>query len=75
MELHKIDRGNSYKKLQIDHDKPPKQWLQPADRSIAIDTDNTHEDPTHINVYTDVSKSEQGVGAGIVITRPGTTIV
>jgi ribonuclease HI len=31
--------------------------------------------PTHINVYTDGSKSEQGVGAVIVITRPGTTTV
>jgi len=57
-----IGRGNSYKKLQIDHDEPPKQWLRPADRTIAIDTDNTQEDPTyindstHINVYTDGSK-------------------
>jgi len=24
-ELYNIGRGNSYKKLQIDHDKPPKQ--------------------------------------------------
>jgi ribonuclease HI len=61
--------------LCTDHDKPPKQCLHPADRKIAIDTDNTQEDPTHINVYTDGSKSEQGVGAGTVITRPGTTIV
>jgi len=55
-ELYNIGRGNSHKKLQIDHDKPPKQWLHPVDRTIAIDTDNTQEDPTHINVYTDGSK-------------------
>ena len=48
-----IGRGNSYKKLQIDHDKPPKQWLHPADRTIAIDTYHSQEDPTHLNVYTD----------------------
>jgi len=41
VELYKIGKGNSYKKLQIDHDKPPKQWLHPADRAIAFDTDNT----------------------------------
>jgi hypothetical protein len=51
-----IGGGNSYKKLQIDHDKPPKQWLHPVDRTTVIDTDNTQEHPTHINVYTDGSK-------------------
>ena len=40
-ELHKIVRGNRHKNLQIDHDKLPKQWLHPADRTIATDTDNT----------------------------------
>jgi len=61
--------------LQIDHDKLPKQWLHPADRAITIDQDNTQEDPTHINIYTDGSNSEQFVGAGIAIMRPGTTTV
>ena len=74
VEIYNFGRGNSYKKLQIDHDKPPKQWLHPADRTIAIDTDNNLEE--HINLYTDGHKLEQGVGAGIVITtRPGTTTV
>jgi len=61
--------------LYIDHDKLSKQWLHPADRAINIDEDNTQEDPTHINIYTDGSKSEQGGGAGIAIVRPGTTTV
>ena len=52
-----------------------RSWLHPADRAITIDQDNTQEDPTHINIYTDGSKSEQGVGAGIAIVRPGTTTV
>ena len=72
-ELYNIGRGNSYKNLQIDNDKPPKQWLHPADRTIAIDTDNTQEDPTHINVYTNGSNSEHDVGAGIV-TGPRKTL-
>jgi len=38
-------------------------------------TRTIHKKTQHIKVYTDGRKSEQGVGTGIVITRPGTTIV
>jgi hypothetical protein len=58
------------KNLLIDHDKPPKQWLHPATRIIAVDKDTDNQ--TQINIYTDGSKSEQGVGAGIAIKWPGT---
>jgi hypothetical protein len=69
VELYKIVRGNRYKNLPIDHDKLPRQWLHPAARIIATgDTD----DQSPINIYTDGSKSEQGVGAGIAVKRPGT---
>jgi len=54
---------------------PPKQWLHPAYRTIATDSDNTQEEVTPINIYTDGSKSEQGVGAGIAIIIPGTQTV
>ena len=57
-ELYNIGRGNSYNKLQIDHDKHPKQWFHPADSIIAIDTGHTQEHPTHIHVYTDGRKLE-----------------
>jgi hypothetical protein len=60
--LYKTVRGNRHKNLQIDHYKLPKQWLHPADRAIDKDTDNTREDSTLINIYTDGSKSAQGVG-------------
>ena len=40
-----------------------------------IDTDKDTDDKTKINVYTDGSKSEQGVEAGIVIKRPGTPTI
>ena len=70
-ELYNILRGNRYKNFQIDHDEPPRQCLHPTDRITATDTDNTQENETPINIYTDGSKSEQGVGAGIVIKRPG----
>jgi hypothetical protein len=72
-ELYKIVRGNGHKNSLTDHDKLPKQWLQPAARIIA--TDNKTEDSTPISIYNDGSKSEQGVGAGIAIKRPGTPTV
>ena len=50
-ELYKIVRGNRHKNLQIDHDKLPKQWLHPADRSIATDSDNTQELPNSPRIY------------------------
>jgi hypothetical protein len=72
VELYKIVRGNRYKNLPIEHDKPPRQWLHPVARIIATgDTD----DQIPINIYTDGSKSEQGVGAGIAIKRPGTPTI
>jgi hypothetical protein len=72
-ELYKIIRGNRHKNLPIDHDKLSKQWLHPAVRIIT--TDNETEDPTPINIYTDGSKSEHGVGTGTAIKQSGTPTV
>ena len=72
-ELYKIVRGKRHKNSLIDYDKPPKQWLHPAAKIIA--TDNKKEDSTPINIYTDGSKSEKGVGADIAIIRPRTPTV
>jgi ribonuclease HI len=74
-EIYKIVRGNIYKDSQIDQDKPPKQWLHPAETAVTIDTDDPQQYSTPINIYTDRSKSEQGGSAGIVIIRPGTPAV
>jgi ribonuclease HI len=38
-------------------------------------TDNKTDDPTPINIYTDGSKSEQGVGTGTAIKQSGTPTV
>jgi hypothetical protein len=59
------NRQRKHTNLPIDHDKPHRQWLHPAARIIATG------DQTPINIYTDGSKSVQGVGAGIAIKRPG----
>ena len=53
--------------LQIDHDKHLIQCLHPAYSAFFIDEDNTQVNTTHINIYKDGSKSEQGVEAGISI--------
>jgi hypothetical protein len=71
-ELYKIIRGNRYNNLPIDHDKLPRQRINPAARFMA--TGDT-EDQTPIKIYTDGSNSERGVGAGIVIKRPGTPTI
>jgi len=42
---------------------------------MIIATDNEKEDSTPINIYTDGSKSEKGVGVGITIIRPRTPTV
>ena len=72
-ELYKIIKVNSYMNFRIDHDKLRNQWPHPAYSAIFIDEDNTQEIPTNINIYTDGSKSEQGVGAGIAIVSQGKT--
>jgi len=70
-EHYKIVKENRHNNLQIDHDKPPKQWLHPADRFKATDADNTQQDATPKNIYTDGSKSEQRIGADIALIIPG----
>jgi ribonuclease HI len=59
--------------LPIDYDILPKQWLHPAARIIT--TDKGTDDLTPINFYTDGSKPEQVLGAGIAIKRSGTPTV
>jgi hypothetical protein len=49
--------------LNIDHDSHPKDWPHPAD-TVKI-TEQHADDP--IQIFTDGSKSAQGVGAGIAI--------
>jgi hypothetical protein len=47
---------------EIDHEVQPKDWLHPAD-SVRI----TEQEEHAIQIFTDGSKSEYGVGAGIAI--------
>jgi hypothetical protein len=48
---------------EIDYDVQPKDWLHPAD-SVRI---TEQQDEHAMQIFTDGSKSEHGVGAGIAI--------
>jgi len=54
----------------IDQDMGVKHWLLPA-VTITILRDN-NEDNSTTKMFTDGSKSEQGVGAGVAVYRSGT---
>ena len=47
---------------EIDHEVQPKDWLHPTDSVRVIE-----QEEQDIQIFTDGSKSEYGVGAGIAI--------
>jgi ribonuclease HI len=53
---------------EIDKDEKPKDWLHPAEYVRIIETSEEKED---IQIYTDGSKSADGVGAGIAVFNKG----
>jgi ribonuclease HI len=55
------DKGN----LQLDHETDQKDWTHPADTVDLRDSNDSKEYSIH--VYTDGSKSENGVGSGVAI--------
>jgi hypothetical protein len=72
--LYNITTGRNIQKYQIDKEKNPRHWLHPAHTvKVNDNTDETtdsREDRKHIiHVYTDGSKSEHGVGSGVVIFK------
>jgi len=72
--LYNITTGRTIQIYQIDKKENPKYWLHPAD-TVKVndnidDTTDAREDSKHsIQVYTDGSKSERGVGAAVVIFK------
>jgi hypothetical protein len=60
--LYNIMRGSQAH--EIDYEVQPKDWLHPAD---SVKITGKKEEEHAIQIFTDGSKSEHGVGAGIVI--------
>ena len=63
------NRGSRKEEAMID-DTGVKHWLHPAVTMTILK--NSNEDNSTIQIFTNVSKSEQGVGAGIAVYRSGT---
>jgi len=61
--LFQITKGNIKDEVQFDHDTRTKHWLHPAISFTILD--DCKEDDSTIQIYTDGSKNEQGVGAGL----------
>jgi len=61
---YNITTGRSAQKYQIDKAENPRNWLHPANIVSVNDTKDEGEEHWW-NIFTDGSKSEQGVGSGI----------
>ena len=64
--LYNITTGRNKQKYQIDKAENPRNWLHPADIARVFDTTDDYEEPLW-QIFTDGSKSEQGVGSGVAI--------
>ena len=62
-------RGSTKEEALVDRDMGVKYWHYPAEMITFLTEDN--EETSTIQIFTDGSKSEQGVGAGIVIFKSG----
>ena len=66
--LYQLTRGSRRVEVRFDQDMEVKHWLHPAIR-IPIARETVH---STMQLFTDGSKSDQGVGAGIAVYRSGT---
>ena len=64
--LYNIITGRNKQKCQIDKAENPRNWLHPADIASVFDTIDDYDEPLW-QIFTDGSKSEQGVGSGVAI--------
>ena len=60
-----ITTGRCIQKYQIDKAETPRNWLHPMD-IVSVDTKDEGEEHCW-NIFTDGSKSEQGVGSGVAV--------
>jgi len=71
-QLYQLTRGSNKEEARFDQDMGVKHWLHPAVK-ISILRDN-NENNSITQIFTDGSKSEQGVAAGIAVFRSGNHI-
>jgi len=68
-QLYDFTRGSTKEEALVERDMGVKYWHHPAETITYLKGNN--EETITIQIFTDGSKSEQGVGAGIVIFRSG----
>ena len=61
-QLYQLTKGTANDKTQFDKDMEVRHWQHPAEASICITDEKEENESMHIHVYTDVSKTETGVG-------------
>jgi len=69
-QLYQLTRGSRKEEAKVDRDMGIKHWLHPAVKITNLRDNNENSSTTQI--FTEGSKSEQGVGAGIIVYRSGT---
>ena len=72
LQFYEYITGNTKEEAMVDTDMGVKHWHHPAETITFLTEDN--EETSTILIFTDGSKSEQGVGAGIVIYKSGNLI-
>jgi hypothetical protein len=68
-QFYQLTKGNRDEEVLFDRDMGVKYWQHPAE-TITFLTDS-NESASLTQIFTDGSKSEQGVGTGIAIFRLG----
>jgi len=72
LQFYEFITGSTREEAMVDREMGVKYWHHPAE-TLTFLTENNEERST-IPIFTDGSKSEQGVGAGIAISRAGNHI-
>jgi len=67
--LYRLTRGSTKDNEQFDRDTDVKHWQHPKETNIRVMEENYVK--TSIQIFIDGSKSEKGVGSGIVIFKAG----
>jgi len=68
-QLYHITKGNTNQEANVDTNMGVKHWQHPADTITRILEEKDERSP--IQIFTDGSRSEKGVGAGIAIFESG----
>jgi guanylate kinase len=68
-QFYQLTRGNTKEEALVDGDMGVNYWHHPAEK-ITVLTEN-NEETSSIEIFTDGSKSKQGVGTGVAVFRSG----